>query len=266
VLLGVTTRMSRFVNLEFDGESKNKPEPAKELVKDDVYYCAEARSSFENGNFESALRLYAKVLEFNPQNTAAWTGQVRMLIELEEFQEARLWADKALERFPHDPELLAAKAVALGRAGDLQGALAFSDAAIEERGDTPYVWLARADVLLARRESRADFCFEKALQLAPRNWFVAWLAGRIRYFHEQFALALKLFQQALEWNAGHFLLWLELGQCQQALGLVGAARESLHQAQQLNPRCPEVHQALAGLSGTGLWRRIRQGWHRFFSS
>ena len=36
---------------------------------------------------------------------------MRMLIELGEFREAKLWADKALERFPHEPELLAAKAV-----------------------------------------------------------------------------------------------------------------------------------------------------------
>ena len=172
------------------------------------------------------MRLYSKVLEFNPQNAAAWTGQVRMLIELGEYREARLWADKALERFPREPELLAAKAVALGRSGDLQGALAFSDASIEERGDTPYVWLARGDVLLAREESRADYCFEKALLLAPRDWFVAWLAARIRYYYKQFALALKLLQQAVELNAGHFLLWLELGRCQQALGLVGPARHS----------------------------------------
>jgi len=40
--------------------------------------------------------------------------------------------------------LLAAKAVALARGGDLQAALAFSDALSEERGDTPYIWLARA--------------------------------------------------------------------------------------------------------------------------
>src|SRR5262245_17808471 len=210
--------MSRFVNLEFDGESEDHQSQAP--VKDETYYSAAARTAFENGNFESALRLYSKVLEFNPQNPAPWTGQVRMLIELGEFREAKLWADKALERFPQDPELLAAKAVALGRSGDLKGALAFSDASIEERGDTPYVWLARGDVLLAREEQRADYCFEKALLLAPRDWFIAWLAARIRYYYEQFALALKLVQQAIEWNAGHFLLWLELGQCQQALGLI----------------------------------------------
>src|SRR5881397_3407802 len=209
--------MSRFNNLEFGNESDEQTRLQKPAIKGEAHYLAEARAAFENANFELALRLYSKVLEFNPDNAAAWTGQVRMLIELGEFREAKLWADKALERFPQEPELLAAKAVALGRIGDLKGALAFSDASIEERGDTPYVWLARGDVMLAREEQRADYCFEKALLLAPRDWFVAWLAARIRHYYEQFALALKLVQQALEWNAGHFLLWLELGQCQQAL-------------------------------------------------
>ena len=256
--------MSRFANLEFDGESEDQSPQAGALVKDETHYLAEARSAFESGNFEAALRRYSKVLEFNPANVAAWAGQVRMLIELGEYREAQLWADKALERFPHEPELLAAKAVALGRSGALQEALALSDASIEERGDTPYVWLARGDVLLAREEARADYCFEKALLLAPQDWFTAWLAARIRYYYEQFVLSLKLLERAIEWNAGHFLLWLELGQCQQALGLVGAARKSLTQAKQLNPRCQDASLRLIRLSGAGLGSRARGWWRRLF--
>jgi tetratricopeptide (TPR) repeat protein len=186
----------------------------------------------------------------------AWTGQVRMLVELNECQEAKLWADKALEKFPHEPELLAAKAVALAREGDLQGALCFSDAAIEERGDTPYVWLARGDVMLARNERRADYCFEKAMLLAPRDWFIAWLAARIRFYYEQFAMALKLLQQAVSWKADHFLLWLEMGLCQKALGLVGPARDSFGLARQLNPQYTEISLHLARLSQVGLWQRF----------
>ena len=254
--------MSRFVNLDFGGESEDYWQEAKAVTKDEAWYCAQAREAFQNGNFESGLRLYSKVLEFNPQNTSAWTGQVRMLIELGEFREAKLWADKALERFPHEPELLAAKAVALGRGGDLQAAMAFSDASIEERGDTPYVWLARGDVLLAREEQRANYCLEKAMLLAPGDWFIAWLAARIRYYYKQFALALKLLQQAIETNAGHFLLWLELGQCQRALGLIGPARRSLAQAQQLNPQCHEVSRELARLAQSGVWSRLRGLWRR----
>jgi tetratricopeptide (TPR) repeat protein len=256
--------MSRFANLELGGESEDQSRQQKALVKDEAYYRAEARTAFENGEFEQALRLYGKVIEFNPNNAEAWTGQVRMLIELEQYQEARLWADKALERFPRDAELLAAKGVALGRSGDLQGALAFSDSAMEERGDTPYVWLARGDVLLARKESRADYCFEKALLLAPRDWFVAWLGARVRYFYQQFALALKLLQQAVELNATHFLVWLELGRCQQALGLAGPARHSFEQARQLNPNCAEARLALTRLSSMGVGPRVRGWWRRIF--
>jgi tetratricopeptide (TPR) repeat protein len=254
--------MSRFINLEFGGESEDQGQTVP--LKDEAHYLAEAQTAFISADFERGLRMFSKVLEFNPQNAVAWTGQVRMLIELGEFREAKLWADKALERFPHDPELLAAKAVALGRMGELQEALAFSDASIEERGDTPYIWLARGDVLLARAETRANYCFEKALLLAPRDWFVAWLAARIRYYYKQFVVALKLLQQAVEWNAGHFLLWLELGQCQQALGFIGPARASFTQAAQLNPQC-EAHQHLTHLAQVGPSSWFRGWWRRLFN-
>jgi len=257
--------MSRFSNLEFGGEFED-PVQVSGGLKGEAYYLGQARAAFENGEFETGLRLYSKVLEFNALNVAAWAGQVRMLIELGEFREAKLWADKALERFTHEPELLAAKAVALARTGDLEGALTFSDASIEERGDTPYVWLARGDVLLARKEARADYCFDKAVLLAPRDWFTCWLAYRIRYYYEQFALALKLIQQAVETNATHFLLWIELGHCQKALGLLGPARSSFAQAQQLNPQSRAVKAAMTELATSGLAQRMRGMWRRFTGS
>jgi len=253
--------MSRFGNLEFDGQHEEDSQQQAPLAKDEVFYWQQATAAFETGDYEQALRQYSKVLEFNPQNAAAWTAQVRMLIELGEFREARLWADKALERFKTNPELLAAKAVALGRGGDLQEALAFSDASIEERGDTAYVWLARGDVLLSRGERRAEYCFEKALTQAPKDWFVAWLAARIRLYHRQLVLALKLLQKAIEWNAGNFILWLELGRCQEALGMVSAATSSFTQARDLNYDCLEAQTACIRLSKAGLFARL-SGWCR----
>ena len=256
--------MSRFNSLEFGDQFDDQLPLEKEPIKGENFYMSEARSAFEVANFEQGLRFYSKVLEFNPQNASAWTGQVRMLIELGEFREAKLWADKALERFPHEPELLASKAVALARGGDLESAMAFSDASIEERGDTPYIWLARGDVLLARREARSDYCFEKALLLAPRDWFTVWLAARVRHYYRQFALALKLLQQAIEWNTAHFVLWIELGRCQQAIGLITLARNSFLQAQQLNPQC-QADVALEELARTSLGSRLRGWWNRLSS-
>ena len=251
--------MSRFGNLEFDAEFED--EARQKVVKDEAYYFAGARRAFEQGQFEQALRSYSKVLEFNPNNAAVWSGQVRALIELGEYREARVWADKALERFPNEAELLAAKAVALARSGDHQGALAFSDAAMEERGDTPYIWLARGDVLLAREEKRADYCFEKALALAPKDWFIAWLAARIRHFYKQFALALRLAQQAIEWNPAQSALWLLRGLCEKELRLVGHARESFNRALELNPHCSTTAAALTDLSRASPLDRF-EGWCR----
>jgi tetratricopeptide (TPR) repeat protein len=255
--------MSRFSNLEFGGGAEGRPR-AQEEARDAEHYVAEAQGAFEQADFEAALRAYAKALEFNPQNVVAWTGQVRALIELGEFAEASLWADKALEQFPGESELLAAKAVALARNGDVDGAAAFSDASISERGDTPYVWLARGDVLLARRERRAEFCFEKAMILAAKDWFITWLAARIRAFHKQFSLALRLAQQALELKPDHAVLWFLAGSCQRELGLVGPAQNSFRQAIELNPRHHEAKVALGELAQTGLGTRLGGWWKRHF--
>jgi len=256
--------MSRFRNLEFnDGADEQFREEG--VVKDEVFYLAEAKAAFEGGRFEQGLRAYAKVLEHNPGNAVAWTGQVRMLLELGEHREARLWADKALETFPNEPELLAAKAVALARAGDLKGALAFSDASIEERGDTPYIWLARGDVLLARQEKRADYCFQKALALAAYDWFVLWLASRVYYYYEQFANALKVIQRAVELDALRAVVWLQLGRCQLAVGLVNPARVSFEQARQLDPAGRESGVDLTQAVHAGVWTRLLGLWRRYFA-
>jgi tetratricopeptide (TPR) repeat protein len=256
--------MSRFNNLEFGDQFEEQSSTAFP-VNDAQRFLAEASAAFEKGRFEQALRRYAKVLEYDPKCTSAWSGQVRMLIELGEFREAKLWADKALEHFPDEPELLAAKAVALARMGDTQAALTFSDAAVEARGDTPYVWLARADVLLARAEKRAEFCFEKALALAAQDWLVHWLACRIYCYYQKFSRALQVAQQALELDASRAVLWLQFGRCQLALGLSQPAARSFEHARQLDPECQPRETELTELSSAGVWARLRGWWRQAFS-
>lgn len=258
--------MSRFQNLEFENHNEDASIPGEQVLKNEVYYLEEAQRAFEIADFEQGLRLYARALEENPKSTAAWTGQVRMLIELGEYREAKAWADKALETHPNHAELLAAKAVALGRLGDLDEALAFSDAAFEERGNSPFVWLARADVLLARKEQRAEYCFDKAIGLAPRDWFVAWLTARVRIFYRRFAQALKVLRQAIEWDSTRFVLWLQRGECELALGQTQAACASFEQVLQLNPLCPGALDALYRAKSAGIGSRWSGWWRRLTGS
>lgn len=217
----------------------------------------------EAGRFEPALRAYARALESKPRSPQAWCGQVRMMIELGAFDNAKEWAERGLEVCPDDPELLSAKAVALGRLGDGAAAMAFSDAAIAVRSDLAYVWLARADVLLGREEAAAEHSLERALALGSFHWLQFWLASRVLSFHRRFARALRLAQQGLELAADRAVLWLQLGDCQLALGLAGAARSAFAQARDLDPACissdrqQALGQAGVGRWFVGLWRRWR---------
>jgi tetratricopeptide (TPR) repeat protein len=179
-----------------------------------------------------------------------------MLIELGEFREAKLWAEKALAIFPREGELLAAKAVALARTGDGKAALAFSDASMEVETSTPYIWLARGDVLLARKEKRATYCFEKAILLARDHWLWPWLASRVHTFYKQTAQALKFAQQALALDAVRAIIWQQLGRCEAALGLASKAQQSFERARELDRDCPELHQLTAELNSESFFDRL----------
>jgi tetratricopeptide (TPR) repeat protein len=252
--------MSRFGNLEFGENSRSEEgQPSRTQNKDEAFYLGEAAAFFESGRFEQALRAYAKALEQNPRSAAAWTGQVRMLIELGEFKEAKLWAEKALAMFPREGELLAAKAVALARTGDGKGALAFSDASMEVEASTPYIWLARGDVLLSRKEKRADYCFEKAILLARDHWLWPWLASRVHLFYKQTAQALKFAQQALNLATARAIVWQQLGRCEMALGLDAKAQQSFSRARELDRECPEIERLTIELGkGSFLTRLLRR--------
>lgn len=254
--------MSRFGNLEFNSnEEKTLAQPM--ALRDEDRFLAMAQEAFETGKFEFALRMYARVIEFNAKLPAAWTGQVRMLIELGEFQEARVWADKAFAIFPDDGELLAAKGVALGRLGDLAGALSFSDAAVESQANTPYIWLARADVLLARKEKRADYCLDRALMLANNHWVYLWLVSRIHAFYRHFARAFKAAQEALTIEPTRAVLWLQTGQCQLALGLPTQACTSFDQARELDPEIP-IQEFLTQAAETSILDKLAGRWRQWF--
>ncbi|MBM4043382.1 MAG: tetratricopeptide repeat protein, partial [Planctomycetes bacterium] len=108
----------RFSNLEF-GDGGEAPAPAATApraeqpfasqLKDADYYLRQAEAQELEGSHDAALRSFSAALGENPLLLDAWVGQLRMLLELGEYPEARLWADKALEKFPNHAQVLAAK-------------------------------------------------------------------------------------------------------------------------------------------------------------
>jgi tetratricopeptide (TPR) repeat protein len=244
--------MGRFERLEFDAGIPRKERKEPTPIYDDDYYTAEGDRCFYRADYEGALLNYSRALRFNNDCERAWVGQVKALIELGELEEAVIWCDRGLQRFKNSPSLLACKGRAIARQGDFQRGMAYVDAALQEKGnDLPIVWLARADVLLARKSPMARFCLEKALELAPKSWQVSLEAAMICLQQSELLLALKYAQQAVELNRDHPFLWCVLGDAYRDSGQRQEAERCYRYALTLEHNFAPAKLRLKGLQSKG---------------
>lgn len=261
--------MSRFDNLEFERPKGEARGPARgdgtgTPIRDSAHFRQVAGEEYRQGKLETALRTYSRALECDTAVSECWLMQVRILIELDEYKEADVWADKALEMFPDHPDLLSAKAVLNARTGMIDRAMALSDSAMSRKGCSAYAWLARAEVLLSRRGRMASECLTRAVaecrDPADRAWMNVEVARVLRrngrcseaLFHAITA------QAAMPRYAS---VALEVGLCREALGLPEAGtafQEALH----LDPLCDEARRRLARWKHPGFWASVKRlfGW------
>lgn len=227
-----------------------------EPIRDAEYFHREAVKYWLAANYELALRHYARALEQNRALFEAWAGQVLMLIELGEYPEARMWADKALELFPEHPELLALKATACARDAKMEEAVAYSDNAVGKDNLTPRVWLARAELFLRRKGPIAEGCINKALACAGQQLPVIKLeAGRLLARTRSYVLATQYLKDAVQGLPRSPLAWYELGCCQSRLGLAEAVH-SLEQSHALRPDWDLPKRMLRKVSKRGFFRGL----------
>jgi tetratricopeptide (TPR) repeat protein len=245
--------VGRFSNLEFDGHEPPGEErsSAGQEIRDEGYYIHLGDQDHRSARFERGLRCYSRALEFNANVHAAWVGQVQMLIELGEHNEAKLWSDKALEVHRDHPELLSGKAVAWARLGDTDRSIQFSDAALSQRGTTPLVWLSRGEALMAGRQANDEHCFEKASAESRHDWFMQLRIARSCYWHRHFSRAMAWATKSMKQEPGAPFVLHVLGDCQAALGMQGSAESSYRQALSLDRDFELSRAALAAVEGQG---------------
>jgi tetratricopeptide (TPR) repeat protein len=257
--------MSRFSRLEFGQKnSAGKSEAAGEAIRNELFFYERAQSVFLAGDFEEALLNFSRALEKNSAFYEGWFGQVRMLIELGEYREAKMWTDKALELFPEHPELLAARAVACAKDGEISKAQAYSDNAVEKQGITSYVWLSRAEVLFARKSKMAETCLRNAIGIAGNNApFVRLEAGRLLVRNENYSSALEYLRQAVNELPKSALAWYTLGCCLARLGMP-EAENIFDQCLRLRPGWAPAQSALDRFINRGFFGKIGSSWRRLF--
>lgn len=248
--------MDRFSRLEFGEVSSERKRSSGEPIRDAEYFYKEALRYWLSGDFELALRNYSRALEKNSTFFDAWVGQVLMLIELGEYHEAVVWADKALELFPEHPELFAVKAVACSRDAKMEKAIAYSDNSITKENITSRVWLSRAEVLLDRKSPIAENCISKAVSIAGKMAPIIKLdAARLLRRKGNYSAAIGHLNDVVQTFPKSALAWYELGCCQSKLGL-SQAKATLKQSLIFRPDWTEAKLELAKCSRCGFFSRI----------
>jgi tetratricopeptide (TPR) repeat protein len=201
------------------------------------------------------LRNYSRALEVNNLFLAGWAGQVRMLIDLQEYKEAIVWSDKAMELFPEHPEFLSYKAIASFRDARFDQAMAFSDNALGKDNPGPWVWLARMELLTKKNRRIAESCIPKAIACAGREAPLIRLeAGRILMRYRLYVMAMDFLSTAARDFPKSALAWLELGRCQRKLGY-SQAKTTLEQCQSIHPQWDVAEAELAKIK-TGFWNKL----------
>jgi tetratricopeptide (TPR) repeat protein len=232
----------RFDKLEFDDFDElpaRVEESEPRLVKDDVYWAGLADTNRRNGHYENSLRFYSRALEENKSLVESWVGQVQMLVLLGEYPQASMWAKKALELFPSHGDLLAGRAQAESRQGNHRDAVALSDSALNQRGETAYQWQVRGELMLVMKQKTDRHCFDKA-QVLSRDHLVPLESGLIYMHHRAYVKAQQRVQAALEKEPESYYGWYLLGICQHQSGFDQAAVKSLEHCREL---CPNHHEA-----------------------
>lgn len=240
--------MARFDKLEFERpeERPNRPEVELRAEKDEKYWWRLADENRRNGNYENALRFYSRTLECDRTLVKAWVGQVQMLVLLQEYPQAALWSQKALELFPSHGDLLAGQAQAECRMGNMKNAYALSDSALRQRGESAYRWQVRGELVVASRQAKDRHCFDKA-QIVDQDWLVPLESALIYLHYSVYSLAQQRAQAAVEKAATAYYAWYVLGACQVKLGFDTSARASLSRCLDLCPRHTEALSRLAEL-------------------
>lgn len=225
---------------------------------------ATADGLFRKGEYESALQWYSRALRFAIELEQAWFGQVQCLLSLEEYVEANIWAERAIERFPNSADLLAAKAMALSRTRGADRAMAYSDASLTVKGQPvgPYPWVVRGDLMLngGSRQS-AERCFGKAIELGGQDWYTHFLVGLSFLRRGSEAEALSRFSKAAAMGPRSTLVLCSMGQCYESTGAIAAARAAYRRAVHADPQCKLARQRLAEIKRFGVLRRL---WRRLF--
>lgn len=257
----MTEKPGRFASLETQTVESSSGRGKGAVVRDVSYYMKAGLERELDGDHESALKSYSAALGEDPLHIEAWTRQLWMLVYLDEPLEAEIWADKAMQYFPSDPDILSLKSLALWRIGSREEARELNDAALAAARDSANVWLARGAFQAVADGKSAGACFAHALRLHPVPGLANLRAGDLLLYEGKYAEAFPYCREATVRFPESSWAWYGYGRSLVKLGRSEQALVAFKRAYALKPRDRRYKAALKAKAS--LWAKIRYllGWN-----
>jgi len=225
-------------------------------------YLQEAHTRELEGSFEPALRKFSAALREDTALDAAWCGQIRCLVQLEEYPESMVWGKKACAVLPTSQSTRSAWAYALARSGMPDEALTTSDEAFNlvQSEPGPYLWLERAACLMAdQRWTPAEACLDKVGETRVDPDWQQRKAAELLFF-ERSESAVSVLNDILAARPERAYAWLLLARGYRQMGDAPRFRRALNKASQLSPFWGEIAKERSRGVGLPRWMSRFVGW------
>lgn len=248
--------------------NSGSPVPAAkrtEAREDVLSVLSQAQDRYFRGYYQDAIKCYAQVLAKEKNNPLAWVGQIRVLVDVGEYESAIYWAEKGCESCGGETMLLFAKAFALAHAGQVDLAKTIINVPVE-KDEAAMLWLLRGEVLIRVRINfiqkiftpykgigrlGAFFCFVKALSHDQYDPFINQRIGLAYMLVKDKDRALEHLRLSLSGVSDNPLTLYGLAQCFQMKRDYGRALDYVKKAIAGNPKLDCAFELLEWLHGPG---------------
>lgn len=188
------------------------------------------------GDLLTALDLYKRASQIQPQAYEYWFNQGLTLFYLQRFTEAIAAYDKTLALKPDFYKVWYNRGGILGELGDFDGAIASFDQAIAINPDYQPAWSSRGLALLKLGLiGEAIDSYDQALNLEPQDAETWYYRGIALAVVEQYAEAIASYDQALDLEPNYHEVWIDRGVVLFNLKQWSEAIESWDQALAVQP-------------------------------
>ena len=207
---------------------------AAHAASDESDYFQKGISSAESGNYEEAIKNFAKAIELNPKDAAAYYNRGNAYGKLGTYEEAIRDYDKAIELNPKNAEAYSNRGNAYVNLGNHQQAIKDFDKAIELNPKNAMAYSIRGAVygeLGNFQQAIKDF--DKAIELNPKDASAYSARGAAFSLLGNSQQAIKDFDKAIELNPKNAIAYSSRGAAFLLLGNSQQATEDMRAAARL---------------------------------